>query len=237
MHPTLGILRKSQAVFYASAFFQSDGVPPPAPARVTQTVRRSHPKRGTMEIHEYVLRIYYIAVMVSALLYLFESFGMMFSSFFLFRFGFIVKTTYGVNINIENFEIGKGYTTTHAKFTRVSKNSCLFCHRFGFFRINTPVPIKGEILRNENGTLLIWRIPFSSIMFFVLFLLGWFIPPLMWMFPLNVSEIFSSNFATNCLATLVGIVFMWGLIASSSQLEQKRIRLALSELLLSSLHQ
>ena len=38
MHPTLGSLRKSQAVFYASAFFQSDGAPPPAPARVTQTV-------------------------------------------------------------------------------------------------------------------------------------------------------------------------------------------------------
>jgi hypothetical protein len=27
-----------QAFFYASAFPQSDGVPPPAPARVTQTV-------------------------------------------------------------------------------------------------------------------------------------------------------------------------------------------------------
>jgi len=38
VHPTLGILRKSQAFFYASAFFQSDGVPPPDPARVTQTV-------------------------------------------------------------------------------------------------------------------------------------------------------------------------------------------------------
>jgi hypothetical protein len=38
VHPTLGILRKSQAVFYALSFFQSDGVPPPAPARVTQTV-------------------------------------------------------------------------------------------------------------------------------------------------------------------------------------------------------
>jgi hypothetical protein len=36
--PDAGVLRKSQAVSYASAFFQSDGVPPPAPARVTQTV-------------------------------------------------------------------------------------------------------------------------------------------------------------------------------------------------------
>jgi hypothetical protein len=28
------------SIFHASAFFQSDGVPPPAPVRVTQTVRR-----------------------------------------------------------------------------------------------------------------------------------------------------------------------------------------------------
>jgi hypothetical protein len=40
VHLTLGILRKSQAVFHALAFSQSDGVPPPAPARVTQTVGR-----------------------------------------------------------------------------------------------------------------------------------------------------------------------------------------------------
>ena len=40
VHPTLGIRRHFQAFSYASAFFQSDGVPPPAPARVTQTVRR-----------------------------------------------------------------------------------------------------------------------------------------------------------------------------------------------------
>ncbi len=38
MHPTLGILARFQAFFHAAAFFQSDGVPPPAPARVTQTV-------------------------------------------------------------------------------------------------------------------------------------------------------------------------------------------------------
>jgi uncharacterized Tic20 family protein len=40
VHPTLGILARFQAFFYASAFSQSDSVPPPAPARVTQTVRR-----------------------------------------------------------------------------------------------------------------------------------------------------------------------------------------------------
>jgi len=41
VHPTLGILARFQAFFYASAFFQSDGVPPPAPARVTQTVGKN----------------------------------------------------------------------------------------------------------------------------------------------------------------------------------------------------
>jgi hypothetical protein len=40
VHPTLGILARFQAFFYASSFSQSDGVPPPAPARVTQTVGR-----------------------------------------------------------------------------------------------------------------------------------------------------------------------------------------------------
>ncbi len=40
VHPTLGSLANSQAVFYALLFSQSDGVPPPAPARVTQTVGR-----------------------------------------------------------------------------------------------------------------------------------------------------------------------------------------------------
>jgi len=38
VHWTLGILPQSQAVFYASAFSTSDGVPPSAPAPVTQTV-------------------------------------------------------------------------------------------------------------------------------------------------------------------------------------------------------
>ncbi len=38
MHPTLGILARFQAFFCASAFFQSDGVPPPAHTQVTQTV-------------------------------------------------------------------------------------------------------------------------------------------------------------------------------------------------------
>jgi len=38
VHPTLGILARFQAVFYASAFFWLDGFAVPAPAQVTQTV-------------------------------------------------------------------------------------------------------------------------------------------------------------------------------------------------------
>jgi hypothetical protein len=39
VHLTLGILRTSQAVFYALTFFWLDGFAVPAPAQVTQTVR------------------------------------------------------------------------------------------------------------------------------------------------------------------------------------------------------
>jgi len=38
VHLTLGILSKSQAVFYALSFFWLDGFAVPAPAQVTQTV-------------------------------------------------------------------------------------------------------------------------------------------------------------------------------------------------------
>jgi len=41
VHLTLGILRQSQAFLHALAFFWLDGFAVPAPAQVTQTVRRS----------------------------------------------------------------------------------------------------------------------------------------------------------------------------------------------------
>jgi hypothetical protein len=44
MHWTLGILRTSQAVFYALAFFWPDGFAIPAPAQVTQTVGQQNEK-------------------------------------------------------------------------------------------------------------------------------------------------------------------------------------------------
>jgi hypothetical protein len=39
VHLTLGILRQSQAFFYALSFFWLDGSAVPAPAQVTQTVK------------------------------------------------------------------------------------------------------------------------------------------------------------------------------------------------------
>jgi hypothetical protein len=52
VHLTLGILRKSQAFFYALSFFQLDGFAVPAPAQVTQTVgllKSSHYKSHVKE--------------------------------------------------------------------------------------------------------------------------------------------------------------------------------------------
>jgi hypothetical protein len=54
VHLTLGILRQSQAVFYASAFFWLDGFAVPAPAQVTQTVGRWRSKKSDKS-HKYAL--------------------------------------------------------------------------------------------------------------------------------------------------------------------------------------
>jgi hypothetical protein len=59
VHLTLGILRHFQAFFYALSFFQSDGVPPPAPAQVTQTVgwQRQRAKPKPSSIHKFLFVI------------------------------------------------------------------------------------------------------------------------------------------------------------------------------------
>jgi hypothetical protein len=49
VHLTLGILRQSQAVFYALSFFQLDGFAVPAPAQVTQTVGQPRAKYERFE--------------------------------------------------------------------------------------------------------------------------------------------------------------------------------------------
>ncbi|MBE0670367.1 MAG: hypothetical protein IH588_07250 [Anaerolineales bacterium] len=50
VHLTLGILRTSQAVLHAAAFFWLDGFAVPAPAQVTQTVGRLYSTRSQMSV-------------------------------------------------------------------------------------------------------------------------------------------------------------------------------------------
>jgi hypothetical protein len=55
VHLTLGSLRQFQAVSYALSFFWLDGFAVPAPAQVTQTVRRvllTHIKKIRVTLHE-----------------------------------------------------------------------------------------------------------------------------------------------------------------------------------------
>jgi len=52
VHLTLGILRQSQAVFYALSFFWLDGFAVSAPAQVAQTVRRQAGNFSKMRITE-----------------------------------------------------------------------------------------------------------------------------------------------------------------------------------------
>jgi hypothetical protein len=65
VHPTLGSLRQSQAVFYALLFFQLDGFAVPAPARVTQTVGPFN--KIDIAIREQTLMIFYRMRFVFAL--------------------------------------------------------------------------------------------------------------------------------------------------------------------------
>jgi hypothetical protein len=181
------------------------------------------------------LTVLSVVVLISFALYLVEVYGMILSSSFLFRFGVKVKTMPAANFNLDRFEIGKGYTTEHAKFTRINTNSCVFCHRFGFFRVNTPFPIKGEIVQNDSETQLIWRIPLGSTLFFSLWLLGW-LSPLVGMLQLITGGAMVDNLAFSLLIFFGGILGACFLLFYSAWLEQKRARLALSELMFYSLH-
>jgi hypothetical protein len=74
VHPTLGILARFQAFSYASAFSQLDGVPPPAPARVTQTVgqflaKHQRAKPNTIRVlHMKYYGLNFLIIMASFLL-------------------------------------------------------------------------------------------------------------------------------------------------------------------------
>ena len=57
MHLTLGILRTSQAVFYALSFFWLDGFAVPAPAQVTQTVGTPLAQQKESSSHNFLFSI------------------------------------------------------------------------------------------------------------------------------------------------------------------------------------
>jgi hypothetical protein len=187
-----------------------------------------------MEIPESFLRIYYIAVFISALILAVETNAMLFTPSFLFRFGIRIKTIYGLRINLETFEIGKEYKTAHVKFVRFSKNSCLFSRRFGFFS-NAHVAIKGEILHTESGTIMIWRIPLGSTMFYSLWLLGW-VSSFFAIFRLTANQIFTANFSLSVLMLLLVTVIFLFIYFSSLRSEQEKAKLAFSEILFLTLH-
>jgi hypothetical protein len=181
--------------------------------------------RGNTEMQESILRIYAVAVIISVLLVAVETNAMLFAPSILFRFGLRIKTIHGLRINLETFDIGKEYKTAHVKFVRFSKNSCLFSRRFGFFS-NVHVAIKGEILQTESGTIMIWRIPLGSTMFYSLWLLGW-VSPFFRIFQLTANQIFTANFVFSVsLLLLVAVIFLF-IYFYSLRSEQKKAKLAL----------
>jgi hypothetical protein len=123
---------------------------------------------------EILTTLYEIVAFGSWLLAGIESIAMWLFLPFLFRVGVKVKTVEGIDINLDRFKIGIEYATEHAKFKRISENSCLFRHRYRFFsfQYQTPFPVKGEILQHGSGSCLIWRVPLGTSIFFSLWLLG-----------------------------------------------------------------
>jgi hypothetical protein len=188
-----------------------------------------------MEIPENILRIYAIAVIISALIILVEGNGILFSPSVLFLLGFRIKTMHGININLDSFEIGKEYTTSKVKFVRLSKNSCVFSRRFGFFSGNGNISIKGEILKTNSGTILIWRIPLGSTMFFSLWFLGW-ISPIFGIFQLTANQVFTADFLFS-VSILFGTSFLFVFFYFVRlKSEKKKAQIAYSEILFLSLH-
>jgi len=141
---------------------------------------------------------------------------------FLFRMGVKVKTEQGIEVNLDRFKIGIEYATEHAKFIRISKNSCLFCHRYFFFQLHTPFPVKGEILQSDSGLLQIWKVPLSSSLFLTLLLIGGLISGILSLSHLDIATGFSA------IGASIGIALIFIMI--SVQIEGERARTALSEI-------
>jgi|CXWL01.1.fsa_nt_gi hypothetical protein len=155
----------------------------------------------------------------------------------LFRIGIKTKTVQSIDVKFEQLEIGKEYKTSHARFKRISKNSCLFLYRSELFQIYTPFRVKGEVLQSKAGTLLIWRIELIPTIFVFLWLILCVGSLVQNIFQSSLNQLFSMDFASSVLATFFGIFCAWLLYALSAQIEEKRAQLAFSELLFFSLGQ
>ena len=187
-----------------------------------------------MDISDWIFSFSVIGIMLVVII---ESIAVYYFLPMFFRAGIKVKTTQGLNIQISQLEIGKIYETSHVRFKRINKNSCLFTHRFSFFQIRTPFPIKGEISLSESGTSLIWRIPLGSTLFWGLWLLVWCSSFFIDIYRLFLKQINFTDFAFTIFAVLFGLFWVSLIYALSEQTEEKRARLALSELLFFSLRQ
>jgi hypothetical protein len=163
-----------------------------------------------------------ITVLGSWLFAIIESIAMWFFVPFLFRVGVRVKTVQGIDVKLDRFKIGIEYATDHAKFIRISKDSCLFRHRHSFFQLHTGFPVNGEILQCDSGSFLIWRVPLSSSLLLTLWLIGGLISGMLLLFRLDIAGGFfvlggSIGFALISVMISVGV-------------EGERARIALSEI-------
>jgi hypothetical protein len=141
---------------------------------------------------------------------------------FFFRLGPKVKTVQKVDINLGRFKIGKEYTTAHAKFIRISKDTCLFRHRDSFFHSHTPFPVKAEISQSEIGSFLIWRVPLSTSIFFGLVLISLLTGGILSLLRMETAADFSA------IGWTIGFTLV--LVMLSAGVEGKRARTAFSEI-------
>ena len=157
-----------------------------------------------------------------------------------FRVGIKIKATQSISVDIQQFQIGKVYKTSHAKLKRISKNSCLFRYRRKFLEYGTPFAINGEIQQNNDGLFLIWRIPLAPVIFILIWILLYManIATILFnIFQENPGQAFQVLFLQQTAITFVGIIWWLFIFTSSLKTEEPRIQLAFSELMFSSLHQ
>ena len=79
--------------------------------------------------------ILYIIFFGSFFLYIIEMICMWLLFPALGHLGIKINSTKGLPLFIDRLEIGKQYATDHAKFIRVSNNSCMFRCRNSFFKL------------------------------------------------------------------------------------------------------